>query len=65
MEEDGHGVLNCDGINGFEGMFDGSHGDFEVGFKSFHRWGVGSSSGPSCDDNKRFDFPSSGSNTIN
>ena len=26
MEEDGHGILDGEGINGFEGMFDGSHG---------------------------------------
>jgi hypothetical protein len=26
MEEDGHGILNGDCIDGCEGMFDGSHG---------------------------------------
>ena len=30
MEEDGHGILCCDGINIFKGIFDGTHGYFEI-----------------------------------
>ena len=30
MEEDRHGILYCNGINIFKGIFDGSRGYFEI-----------------------------------
>jgi hypothetical protein len=30
VEEDGHGILYCDGINVFKGIFDGKHRHFEI-----------------------------------
>jgi hypothetical protein len=65
MEEDRHSILDCNGINIFESIFDGGHRDFEVGLERFHRWDVGSRSGTSSNDHKWFDFPSSGGNASN
>ena len=31
VEEDRHSILDCNGINIFESIFDGGHRDFEVG----------------------------------
>ena len=30
MEEDRHGILYCNSINIFKGIFDGNHGYFEI-----------------------------------
>ena len=33
VEKDGHGILNCNCIDVFEGVFNGGHRYFEISFK--------------------------------